>query len=136
MDDTVTRTETTSVAHPPADTGTRLAVDRTRLAYERTMMAWIRTAASLISFGFTIYKFFQLELKGEQREGLIGSRGFALLMIGTGLLALLLAGYQHSHSMKMLREAYGPQARSVAGPVAWCMAVLGIFALIGVIIRA
>ena len=26
-------------------------------------MAWVRTAASLISFGFTIYKFFQFELK-------------------------------------------------------------------------
>jgi putative membrane protein len=136
MDDTVTRTEAKGATPPPSDTGTRLAVDRTRLAYERTMMAWIRTAASLISFGFTIYKFFQLELKGEQRESLIGSRGFALLMISTGLIALLLAGYQHRHSMKMLREMYGPQPRSVAGPVAWCMAILGIFALIGVIIRA
>ena len=38
---------------------TRLAVERTRLAYERTLMAWTRTATSLISFGFTIYKFFQ-----------------------------------------------------------------------------
>ncbi len=40
---------------------TRLAVDRTRLAFERTMMAWVRTATSLITFGFTVYKFFQLE---------------------------------------------------------------------------
>ena len=45
----------------PLDTGTRLAVDRTRLAYERTLMAWVRTAASLISFGFTSYKFFEFE---------------------------------------------------------------------------
>ena len=75
---------------PTLDTGTRLAIDRTRLAYERTMMAWIRTAASLISFGFTIYKFFQLELKGPvPPQRLIGPRGFALLMIGTGLVALL-----------------------------------------------
>ena len=36
----------------------QLALDRTRLAYERTLMAWVRTATSLISFGFTIYKFF------------------------------------------------------------------------------
>ena len=28
------------------------------LAYERTMLAWIRTAVSLITFGFTLYKFF------------------------------------------------------------------------------
>jgi uncharacterized membrane protein YidH (DUF202 family) len=25
------------------------------------MMSWIRTATSLITFGFSIYKFFQLE---------------------------------------------------------------------------
>jgi Domain of unknown function (DUF202) len=40
---------------------TQLAVERTHLAYERTLMAWVRTATSLISFGFTIYKFFQWE---------------------------------------------------------------------------
>ena len=45
----------------PLDAGTRLAVERTRLAHERTLMAWVRTATSLISFGFTIYKFFEFE---------------------------------------------------------------------------
>ena len=45
-------------APTPAETNTILA-DRTRLAYERTMMAWVRMGTSLISFGFTIYKFFQ-----------------------------------------------------------------------------
>ena len=45
----------------PLDSGTRLAVERTRLAYERTLMAWVRTGTSLISFGFTIYKFFEFE---------------------------------------------------------------------------
>ena len=44
------------------DSSTRLAVDRTRLAHERTLMAWVRTATSLISFGFTIYKFLALLL--------------------------------------------------------------------------
>jgi len=43
------------------DSGTRVAAERTRLAYERTLMAWVRTATSLISFGFTIYKFFEFE---------------------------------------------------------------------------
>jgi Domain of unknown function (DUF202) len=48
----------TADAHDLPD-ATRLAVDRTRLAADRTLLAWIRTATSLISFGFTIYKFFQ-----------------------------------------------------------------------------
>jgi putative membrane protein len=118
------------------DTGTQLAVDRTRLAYERTMMAWVRTAASLISFGFTIYKFFQLELKGPPADALIGSRGFALIMIGTGLVALVLAGIQHYHSLRLMKEMYGTLPRSVAGPVAGLVAMLGILALIFVLARA
>jgi putative membrane protein len=127
----------TPATPPTLDTGTRLAVDRTRLAYERTMMAWVRTAASLISFGFTIYKFFQLELKGPAPpQHLIGPRGFAVLMIAVGLTSLALAGLQHHQSLQLMKQAYGPQPRSVAGPVAALIAVLGIFALAGVLARA
>ena len=103
---------------PTPDAGTALAIDRTRLAYERTMMAWVRTATSLISFGFTIYKFFQLELKGPLPDHLIGPRGFALIMISTGLVALAMAGIQHRESLRLMRATYGTIPRSVAGPVA------------------
>jgi putative membrane protein len=120
---------------PAPDTGTALAIDRTRLAYERTMMAWVRTATSLISFGFTIYKFFQLELKGPVPEHLLGPRGFAVIMISTGLIALAMAGVQHHESLRLLRATYGTMPRSVAGPVAGLVAVLGVFALLGVIAR-
>ena len=44
---------------------TSLSAERTRLLYERTMMSWIRTATTLITFGFTLYKFFQIELAGK-----------------------------------------------------------------------
>jgi putative membrane protein len=57
------------------DTATELAFDRTRAAYERTMMAWIRTATSLITFGFTIYKFFQT--KRQTADNRIASSGHA-----------------------------------------------------------
>jgi inner membrane protein YidH len=128
----------TTAAAPKLDAGTQLAIDRTRLAYERTMMAWLRTAASLISFGFTIYKFFQFELKtpAEHAQHLIGPRGFALIMISTGLTGLLLAAIQHRSSLKLLREMYGDQPRSVAGIVAWFVALLGVLALIAVLVRA
>jgi putative membrane protein len=121
---------------PALDTGTRLAVDRTRLAYERTMMAWIRTAASLISFGFTIYKFFELEVQVPERAGrLIGARGFALMLILTGLVALLLAGLQHRESLKLMRQMYGVLPRSVSGPVAGLVGLLGVLAFAGVLLR-
>ena len=72
------------------DTGTRLAVDRTRLAYERTLMAWIRTAVSMITFGFTIYKFFEFELKDRPvpSGSVLGPREFALIMIAIGLVVV------------------------------------------------
>ncbi len=120
---------------PTPDAGTALAIDRTRLAYERTMMAWVRTATSLISFGFTIYKFFQLELKGPLPDHLIGPRGFALIMISTGLVALAMAGIQHHESLRLMRATYGTIPRSVAGPVAALVAMLGVFALLGVVAR-
>ena len=40
------------------DVSTRLAYERTFLAHERTLMAWVGAASSLITFGFSIYKFF------------------------------------------------------------------------------
>jgi putative membrane protein len=122
---------------PPLDSGTRLAVDRTRLAYERTMMAWVRTATSLISFGFTIYKFFELELKTPGAgDRIVGPRGFAIIMITTGIVALVMAGVQHRASLEAIRQAYGEQPRSVSGLVAALIGFLGLFALFGVLVRA
>ena len=89
------------------DTSTRLAYDRTRLAYENTMMAWVRTATSLITFGFSVYKFFQFEMKVPgQAERLITPRLFGMTMITVGLVSLLMATVQHIGSMRQLRMQY------------------------------
>src|SRR5262245_19890614 len=118
------------------DTGTLLAIERTRLASERTMMAWVRTATSLISFGFTIYKFFQIELKTPIEHAIIGPRGFAIIMISIGLLGLALAGVQHHSSLQLMKAEFGEIPRSVAGPVAAVVALIGVLALITVVLRA
>ena len=120
------------------DTGTRLAVDRTRLAAERTMMAWIRTAASMISFGFTIYKFFQYLQEDRPTPDvhrMLGPRGFALLIIGTGIVSLVMASIQHRSTYRQLEDAYGDMPRSVSARVAWLVAILGAFVWIAVLIR-
>jgi inner membrane protein YidH len=113
----------------------RLALDRTRLAYERTLMAWVRTATSLISFGFTIFKFFQFlrEDRPALSEGAIGPRGFALLMIVIGLTALLLATLEHRRHLNALRTSYGPLPISLAAVVAALIAVLGVLGLASVL---
>ena len=116
---------------------TQLAFDRTSLAHERTLMAWIRTATSLISFGFTIYKFFQYMVEKGQRdqsERLLGPREYGLIMIGIGLFALLLATLQHQRNMKILRKQY-KAPYSTAELVAGVILVFGIFSFITVLFR-
>jgi putative membrane protein len=123
----------------PLDTGTRLAVERTFLAHERTMMAWVRTAASMISFGFTIYKFFQLELSKSQAqvEPLVGAREFALILIAIGIGSLVLAYLEHHRSVRMMRGHYGNEVvpKSIAGMVAAVVGVLGVLAILMVTFR-
>ena len=116
----------------------RLALDRTRLAHERTLMAWTRTATSLISFGFTIYKFFEYlrENRPAVEPGILGPQGFAAMMIVIGLTALVLATVEHRRSMKALRAAFGEVPYSLAAVVAGLIAILGILGLLGVLVRA
>jgi len=120
----------------PGLSSTELAVDRTRLAHDRTMMAWVRTATSLITFGFSVYKFFQMgKGEGGQNKHLIGPREFGLLMISIGLVSLLLATLQDRRNMRALREHYPNLPGSLAALVAVMVAILGILALLTVILR-
>jgi putative membrane protein len=100
------------------------------------MMAWVRTATSLITFGFSVYKFFQFEMKGtEYVYHLFGPRGFALMMITFGLVALVAGTAQHVMSLRALRAEYPVARRSVAALLAALISLLGLFALILVLSR-
>ena len=118
------------------DTGTRLAFERTYLAHERTMMAWVRTAVALISFGFTIAKFFQYLRETQHEQAPLASpRGVGILMIAIGLVALALADLQHRGALRVLREQCPDVPGSPAGVTAALIAVLGILALFGAFLR-
>jgi putative membrane protein len=92
----------------------------------------------LISFGFTIYKFFQYVRENEHGapvQRLIGPRGYGIFMISLGLFALLVATVQHRQSMKLLREHYPEGPVSLAVLVAALFSTLGILALLAAIFR-
>jgi len=119
------------------NTSTLLAIDRTRLAHDRTLMAWVRTSTSLISFGFTIYKFFQY-LREQQKvtsESFFGPRQFGTLMITIGIVALILATAQHRRDMKTLRKHYPEVPYSLATVLAGLISLLGVIALLAVILH-
>ena len=106
---------------------THLAIVRTWLAHERTLMAWVRTGTSMISFGFTIYKFFQFE-SGQAKitKGLLTPRDFALIMVSIGLISLLMATFQHRREVRDLKKYIHPKPRSLAEIVAGIVSLFGI----------
>jgi putative membrane protein len=122
----------------PMDAGTRLAYERTVLAHERTLMAWLRTAVSLITFGFTIYKFFALELGSKARPGIhqvIGPRQFAIIMIAIGLFALAIATLQNVQYRNRLRKVSKEARYSLSSLVAAMISILGLLAMASVLFR-
>lgn len=111
----------------------QLALERTFLAHERTLMAWVRTATSLITFGFTLYKYFyylheQDPLRHPQR--ILGARTYGLLMIVVGMLTLVLAAWQHRQQIAPLRAQYHNAPLSLSLLVASLIAGLGLVAIV------
>jgi len=119
-----------------ADERTSLALDRTRLAHDRTLMAWVRTGTSLISFGFTVYKFFQYMRENQPAavpHRLLSPRLFGMMMIGLGIGALILATIEHRSQMRLLQTKYaqyGQMPRSPTTTIAWAVAAMGVFVFI------
>ena len=115
-----------------------LALKRTFMAHERTLMAWIRTSTSLITFGFTIYKFFAYLVEADDTplaDSIVGPREFALAMISIGLVTLAVAAVQYKNSLQLLEQEFGEKYRSLAGAIAMVVSFLGLGVLIVVLLR-
>jgi putative membrane protein len=117
-----------------AEKRTMLGLERTFLAFERSLMAWLRTSLAMISFGFTLAKFF--EYLEEQRGGpVVGHFGrtwasdtVGLAMITIGTVALVLAVIQHKRRIDALRVLGLLPQWNLALAVAALVAVLGVLA--------
>jgi putative membrane protein len=119
-----------------ADVNTDLAFERSRLASERTLMAWIRTSLSMISFGFTIFKFFQY--LAESTEGTLrqGPLNLGRVMVVLGVLLLVPAIVQHWQFLRALRaRANRKFPRSLALVTAGVIQLIGIVALLSLFLR-
>ncbi len=120
----------------PTLSNTDLSFERTRLAYERTLMAWIRTAISLISFGFTIYKFFQEWRKTEEPvQSIFTPRIVGMIMILFGFIGLLFANVQHHAAMKKLKKDYPNVPRSLSSVLAILILMFGLALFLAALFR-
>ena len=104
-------------------------------------MAWVRTSTSMISFGFTIHKFFQFvqnDRSAQHAETLLEPRGVALVMILIGVGGLVLATIDYRHQLDVLRrdyDAYAPSHGSIVLAVATMVAGLGVLGFVLVLLR-
>ena len=124
-----------------ADERTRLALSRTLAAMDRTLLAWVRTATSMISFGFTIYKFFQAvrsEAANQEARYIMTPRGVALVLIALGIGSLIVATIEYRSELAQLQReyvSYMPFRRSIAATVALIMCGLGVLGFVLVVLR-
>jgi uncharacterized membrane protein YidH (DUF202 family) len=95
-------------------------------------------AISLITFGFAIYKFgeelVEKNVAPASRHWL-GSRNFALILIGSGLVALVLATIENRRHMKELRREFGTQFRSLSVLFAALICCLGLISFVAVLFQ-
>ena len=116
----------------------RMAIDRTRMAAERTLMAWSRTSLSLISFGFTIYKF----LGAMQMQSTVpvlrpqAPRNVGLVLIGLGTGALIAASVQYVKYMKKLDPEHPCNLWDLSLAVAYFLMLIGFLMLGSILLRS
>ena len=99
-------------------------------------MAWVRTALSMITFGFTFYKFMQF-LQEQSKEPLArphAPRNLAIALIGIGTFALIIACVQHRRYVRTLSPEKPTKAWDLAFIVACLLALVGLLMFGSVIV--
>lgn len=104
-----------------------LALARTAFSSERSLLAWIRTSVSLITFGFSIMKFFdylEQQQQGEQSSDSPYQLGIALMLVGT--LTLTPAVIEHVQRLRKMKELGLPVKSRLSLPIVAAVALFGI----------
>jgi putative membrane protein len=114
-----------------------LALERNKLAAERTLMAWVRTAISMISFGFTIYKFLQVIDEQSSIPALQpkAPETLGLVLIGLGTFSVVIATIQHWSYVSKLRKDPPFRPWDLSFTVACLIAILGTLLFGGIVFR-
>lgn len=126
-------------ADQPMDS-TMLAVSRTVMAADRSLMAWVRTGLSMISFGFTIYKFLeyareQAKASGKDLSGASSPELVGIFMVGMGVISLVFGIIENIQNVKLLTRQYNFRRTRYAIFIALILSIFGLFLLLTILIR-
>jgi putative membrane protein len=115
-----------------------LATERTRMAADRTLMGWTRTALSMISFGFTIYKFLdsiQPKELASQTMRPHAPRAVGLTLLSIGVFSLVIACLQHWQYVKKLKSDQPYRPWDLGLVVAGLIGLLGLTMIVSIFYR-
>ena len=74
------------------------------MAADRTLMAWVRTSLSMLSFGFTIYKFLETAAKQDALARPESPQRVGLFLAGMGTLSMILGLVSYWTTLKDLQR--------------------------------
>jgi putative membrane protein len=100
----------------------------------------VRTALSLISFGFTLYKFLdysraQLIATGKDLHGISSPKIVGLYMIGMGILSLVFGILENNNTIKGLRGRYSVRRKRYTLWMAVMVTLFGLIIFLGIIFQ-
>ena len=116
----------------PADLG----VMRTVLAADRTLMAWVRTSLSMLSFGFTIYKFLETAAKAGALARPESPQRVGLFLVAMGTAAMVLGLIDYWTTLKDLQRTGPFRLGRPALFISLVMTVAGVALFAAIIKRA
>jgi putative membrane protein len=109
-----------------------MSVINTVMACDRTLMSWIRTALSMLSFGFTIYKFLEsLAQQGHLARSESPQR-VGLGLCAMGAVAILLGTYGYWTTLRDLNRIDEFRLGRPVLVMALIMCAASIFMLVGI----
>ena len=119
---------------------TDLAVTRTVMAADRSLMAWVRTGLSLLTFGFTIYKFLdyareELIATGKEVTNFSSPKIIGLFLIGLGIISLLMGILENEASIKVLKKDHVFKRMRYSLFISLILLVFGVILFLAVLLK-
>lgn len=126
---------TDAAPHHPRVLPSDLGEIRTIMAADRTLMAWIRTSLSMLSFGFTIYKFLQAIDTAGKMEHPNSPQMVGLVLTGLGVAAIVLGTISYWVTLRDLQRIEEFRIGRPVLVMALIMSIAGIASFVSIATR-